>query len=121
MENKKKKCASKNHIEIDAITYCPECKVYMCNKCEQFHSELFQNHHSFDLYKDINEIFTGICKESKHLNELEYFCNSHNQLCCAACISKIKNKGNGQHKDCEILNIEDIKDKKKQRLKENIK
>ena len=51
----------------------------------------------------------------------EYFCKTHNQLCCAACIPKIKNKKNGQHTDCEIYLIEDIKDKKKNKLNENIK
>ena len=51
----------------------------------------------------------------------DYFCKNHNVLCCAACISKIKGKGNGQHADCEICFIEDIKDTKKNKLKDNIK
>ena len=42
-------------------------------------------------------------------------------LCCAACISKIKGKGNGQHADCDICFIENIKDEKKDKLKNNIK
>ena len=32
----------------------------------------------------------------------------------------IKSKGNGQHKDCKVCSIEDIKEKKKTKLKENI-
>ena len=37
MKNAKEKCSSKNHGEIDAITYCQECRIYMCNKCEKLH------------------------------------------------------------------------------------
>ena len=91
MENNKRKCASKEHEEINANYFCQECKVYMCNKCEIFHSKLLQNHHSYNLDKeDINELFNGFCKEENHL-------------------------------DCELFYIEDIKDEKKNKLKEHIK
>ena len=116
-----KKCSSKEHQEIKAKFYCQICKIYMCNKCESIHQKLFSNHSPYNLNENINEIFTGICKEENHLNSLDYFCKNHNVLCCAACISKIKGKGNGQHADCEICFIEDIKDTKKNKLKDNIK
>ena len=90
MENQRQKCFNKNHKEILATSYCLICKVYMCNKCENFHSELHQDHILTNLDKDINETFTGLCKEKEHPNKLKYFCNNHNQLCCAACISKYK-------------------------------
>ena len=121
MENKKQKCSFKEHKEIDANIFCQECKIYMCNKCEKHHSSLFQNHHSMNLDMDIKEIFTGLCTIENHLNELDYFCKSHNVLCCAKCIAKVKRKGNGQHTDCEIFNVEDIVDEKKSHLKKNIK
>ena len=117
----KKKCSSKKHENIDAIIFCNECKIYLCNKCENLHSELFYNHHQYKLDKDINDIFTGLCKIENHSNKLEYFCREHNELCCAACISIIKGKGNGQHKDCDICFIEDIKEEKKNKLQDNIK
>ena len=56
----------------------------------------------------------------KHKEELEYLCKNHNILFCAACLSKINNKGYGQHKDCDVYNIEDIKEEKKNKLNENI-
>ncbi len=34
---------------------------------------------------------------------------------------KIKGQGNGQHKDCTVMPIIDIKEEKKSKLKENIK
>ena len=84
------------------------------------HSPLFKSHHPFNLNKE-EEIFTGYCKEKNHSNKLEYFCKNHNQLCCVACIAKLNEKGEGQHKDCDVCYIENIKDEKKNKLKENIK
>ena len=91
----------------------------MCKKCLIFHSDLCGNHHSFDCNKNIKDEFIGMYIEENHFNNLDYFCKNHNRLCCAACISKIK--GKGKHADCDICFIEDIKDKKKNLLKENLK
>ena len=38
------KCFSEDHKEIDAICFCPECKIYMCNKWLNIHSSFFKNH-----------------------------------------------------------------------------
>ena len=92
----------------------------MCNKCEKMHSSLFPMHQTFNIKDDIKNIVTGICKENNHKNELEYFCKTHNILCCVQCIASIKEKGNGEHKDCTICTIEKIQDEKKNKLKENI-
>ena len=116
-----KKCSSAKHKEAKAINYCPECKIYMCNKCDIHHSELFLNHHPVKLDKDINFIFTGFCKEKNHLDKLEYFCKTHNKLVCASCIAKIKKNGKGEHHDCEIYLNKDIKEEKKNKLNNNIK
>ena len=121
MENKKKKCSSKKHEEIDANSYCRECQIYICSKCEIIHSELCQKHQTFALDKIKEELFTGFCPEEKHNIELEFFCKTHNILCCAACLCKIKNKGMGQHKDCNVCNIEEIKKEKMDTLYRNIK
>ena len=114
------KCSQKEHEEFEAINYCQICNIYMCNKCEKIHNKLCSHHSTYDLKKDLKEIFTGICFEDNHPNELKYFCRTHNKLCCAACISKIKDKGDGQHYDCDICSIENIKDEKKKNLNENI-
>ena len=116
-----KKCSSKDHSEVNAIIYCIECKIYMCNKCEKLHSTLCVNHHQYSLDKNLNEIFTGFCVKNKHYNEFNYFCKSHNELVCPACITKIKGDGFGQHTDCDVFLIKDIKDEKRNKLKENIK
>ena len=120
MENQQK-CSQIKHSNSNAIKYCLECNAYFCNKCISLHSELFENHHNYNLDKEISEIFTGICKEPEYKDELKYYCKDHNILCCAACLSKIKNKEDGKHHDCNVCNLEEIKEEKKKLLKENIK
>ena len=120
MENQKK-CSNKKHSDINAINYCTECNLYLCNKCINHHSELLDNHHLYNLDKKIEDMFTGICKEPNHKVELEFYCKTHNKLCCAACLSKIKGKGSGQHFDCDVCLLEEIKEEKRNKLKDNIK
>ena len=114
MEEQPKNCSLKSHNKYKAIIYWYSCKLSMCDKCSVHHSELFEGHKTINLDKDkdkgIKKIFTWLCKEEKHKIELEYYCKAHNILCCAACINKIQSKGNGKHKDCQICNIEEIKD-----------
>ena len=93
----------------------------MCKKCENIHSQLFQNHYFYNLDKNPTEIFTGFCFEKDHLDKLEYFCKTHNKLCCASCVVKFKKKGKGQHTDCDVCILEDIKETKKNNLNNNIK
>ena len=119
METKKPKCSSDK--ELDAIVYCGECKIYMCSKCEQFHSKLLSAHQTMNLDKEDGEIFTGICKEPNHGNKLEFFCKNHNSLCCVSCTSKIGKKGLGLHKDRDVCFLEDIKEEKKEKFKSNTK
>ena len=121
MEERDIKCSSKEHQEINAISYCCNCDVYMCNKCENFHSNLLKNHKVFNIDYYLKKNFTGFCNEDNHKNEYEYFCKTHNTLCCVACIAKIKNKNNGKHADCVIYNIDEIINDKKKIMNDNIK
>jgi len=116
-----KKCSSKEHLNNDAKSYCPMCKIYMCNKCDNTHSNLCPNHNQYNIDQDIKVIFTGYCKHENHPNKLEYFCKTHNELCCAACLCKLNMNGDGEHKDCDVCSIKDIKDEKKNALNNNIK
>ena len=68
-----KKCSLDEHKEIDAILYCQECKINMCNACQKVHSKLLKNHHLYPLDKDIQEIFTGLCTKKNHSLELEFY------------------------------------------------
>ena len=92
MENQN--CSLINHKENKANSFCQDCKIYMCKKCESHHTELFLNHHTIKIDKDkkISENFIDICPEKNHPYELNFFCKTHNKLCCAMCITKIKGK-----------------------------
>ena len=121
MEIFKKKCSLKEHSDINANIYCKKCDIYICNKCEVYHSKLFESHKNYILSSNINEINDEFCGEENHHNyELKYYCKDHNILCCAACIAKIKTKGDGQHMNCEVCCIEDIKEEKLSKIKKNI-
>ena len=121
MEENIFKCSMANHKGIDAIAFCSECKIYTCNKCEKLHSELFLNHPQIKIDKsNRQDFFTGICPEKNHRNELNFFCKTHNKLCCIFCLSKIKNEEIGQHSDCDVCFIEEIENEKKNKLGENI-
>ena len=117
MENQKNKCSLKKHSEVDAIIFCQDCKTYMCNKCQNHHSELFENHKTVNL-KGEKEIFISACQN--HSYKLDIYCKKHNVLCCSACVSKIKKGGYGQHFDCDVCLIKEIENEKKNKLKENI-
>ncbi len=121
MEIQSYKCSSKDHKEVGAAKFCHECNKYFCIKCEQFHQNFFGEHHIYPLDKDLKDIFTGFCKEKNHNKELNYFCKDHNLLLCANCISKIKTRGNGEHCDCNICDINDICEEKKKNLANKIK
>ena len=120
MEYKRKKCSNKEHKDNDALYLCQNCKLYICNKCFNYHKELFNNHiiHTLDNNK---EIFIDQCKEINHPMKMEFFCKTHNKLCCVCCISKIEVNGYGRHKDCNVCTIQDIKEEKRNKLKDNIK
>ena len=120
MEFHNKKCSSKDHSNNNAILYCYNCQIYLCKKCESFHSNLFQNHSLFKLEQDIKDIFTRNCQKDNHNQILEFYCKTHNELCCASCICILKGKGKGQHSSCEICFLEDVKEVKKNNLKDNL-
>ena len=113
MEDKKKKCSAKSHSEINAVSFCGQCKIFMCNKCLNHHKDLFEDHQQINIENNLSEIFIDTCKENGHNNKLEFYCRNHNILCCIYCASIIEENNYGQHKKCEVCTIEKIKDEKK--------
>jgi len=114
-----KKCSLKEHKEIDSLYYCQSCNIYMCRTCENYHSKLFDNHNSCNLNSNPDEKII-ICTEKNHSELLKFFCKNHNQLCCASCICKIKNQEYGQHSNCDVTTIEEIKENKENKIKDNL-
>ena len=121
MENKNIKCSFEEHKEINAISYCKNCNIYICNKCENnFHSKYLQNHLTIKLDKNNPDLFTNYCNIKNHFDKLKFYCKSHNTLCCSICICKIKGNEYGEHADCDVCIIEEIKENKKNILIQNI-
>ena len=115
-----KKCYTKSHANKRAIKYCLNCKKYLCEICTASHIKCDRKHELYSIDKDLNISFTGACTEKNHPNKLDYYCSTHNNLCCAACLCKIKEKGDGQHTECNACYIEDIKEEKRKKLNDNI-
>ena len=111
MEIKNVKCSSNKHADLNAVSYCPKCEKYLCNKCLNFHAEKLEDHKIINL-NEKKEIFIDKCKEENHNNKLEFYCKAHNTLCCVACMCRIKEGGYGQHSDCNVIHIDNIKDEK---------
>ena len=110
MEIQNAKCSSSKHAEINADSYCPQCKKYFCNKCLNFHIET-EDHKTINLNQK-DEIFINKCKEKNHNDKLEFYCKDHNTLCCGLCTSKFKEQGYGQHFDCDVTPKKKLKMKK---------
>ena len=111
------KCSLLSHESQNAFKFCLECNIFMCHQCFNHHKGLFNNHHLIDVTEGQEDIFIGRCKEENHNNKsLEYFCKSHNILCCSKCIET-----NNKHNSCDTCKIEDIKETKKENLEKNMK
>ena len=63
MDTKKVQCSAENHTDQKSSKFCPECNIFMCHKCFNYHSKLFKNHNLIDLTENIDNLFTGYCKE----------------------------------------------------------
>ena len=114
------KCYYNEHSEQTATNYCFKCNKFLCETCSTSHFDANPKHNLFSVEKDLNLNFTGFCKEG-HPNKLDYYCSTHNNLCCAACLCKINDKGDGQHTECNVCYIGDIKEEKKSKLIDNLK
>ena len=121
MEERKEKCSSLEHKQINANSFCYECNKYLCKKCEILHSKSSMNHKILKVNEKNNDIFLEFCKEEKHNLELSFFCKTHNILCCPACINKKDTKECGAHKDCDVCQLNEIKNSKLNELQSNIK
>ena len=64
------------------VVYCQKCNMAFCNKCKQYHSELFKSHTEDYLDKDFTNLLSKYCRDENHNVEFQYFCKTRNQLCC---------------------------------------
>ena len=60
---KHKKCSTKKHIDINAISFCLECNIFMCNKCANYHNVIFEQHHKYNSNENLNDILLEFAKK----------------------------------------------------------
>ena len=125
MDSEKIFCSLPDHSNEEAEFFCPECKMNMCSNCNKMHSNFFRSlHHQYKIEKEKennNSPSISLCQEKNHFQELMYYCETHNKLCCAFCIVKVKDEINGKHGDCNVYKLDEIEEEQKNKLKENLK
>lgn len=108
MENIDFKCSLEKHSNKPAKVFCQDCKILMCEECNEAHLDICKIHH----YQQIDKSTTDKYKNAKLISEINFFCKSHNRLCNTKCNTKPKNDINVQEFNCEILLLNDMKKKK---------
>ena len=120
MENKNRKCSLGEHSKINAKTFCQDCKILMCDECEDFHKEICETHRLHKLDKNIINI-KDLLDQAMNLNEINFFCKTHNKFCYRKCKAKSKEEENDKINNCNVCLINYIEEDKRNELKNNIK
>ena len=56
------KCSSKKHQELNATSYCQDCRLYKCEKCLQIHQDLY-NHSQININENRQKYLQGYAKK----------------------------------------------------------
>ena len=109
-------------VNREAITFCRNCKEYMCHLCTESHKgqKMSRNHKLLDV-KDMLGMQTSTVSDSfimscdcDQASPITHYCIEHEQACCANC--KIL-----KHRKCQSITIgEKIKSFSENQLKEVI-
>ena len=109
-------------VNREAITFCRNCKEYMCHLCTESHKgqKMSRNHKLLDV-KDMSGMQTSTVSDSfimscdcDQASPITHYCIEHEQACCANC--KIL-----KHRKCRSITIgEKIKSFSENQLKEVI-
>ena len=109
-------------VNREAITFCSNCKEYMCHLCTESHKgqKMSRNHKLLDV-KDMSGMQTSTVSDSiimscdcDQTSPITHYCIEHDKACCANC--KIL-----KHRKCQSITIgEKIKSFSENQLKEII-
>ncbi|XP_071146781.1 uncharacterized protein [Mytilus edulis] len=97
----------KKHISKAAEEYCPECEEAFCTDCKDHHklAKASKSHQAIliDEYNNLPPFIREIKQQcDEHGDIFDFFCPTHNELCCKRCITTT-------HKECnECIVIEDF-------------
>ena len=93
-------------VNREAITFCSNCKEYMCHLCTESHKgqKISRNHKILDV-KDLSGMQTSTVSDSfimscdcDQASPITHYCIEHDQACCANC--KIL-----KHRKCQSITI----------------
>ena len=113
----KRKCSKHQNAEV--VTYYPECKKFCCTECDKLMRELFPEYHPLPIEEasELTLTFEDRCKEIGHSDcPLNYFCKTHNELCCSECAYS----GTGKHRGCAVVRARDMEMEFKARLSASV-
>ncbi|XP_071161842.1 uncharacterized protein [Mytilus edulis] len=90
-----------------AVTWCPECEVFLCLDCEKHHKKLrISKDHKTISTEDYNKLpkfmreISSQCKD--HLKKFELYCSFDDCPCCVQCLTD-------KHQKCqEMKSLSDI-------------
>ena len=109
-------------VNREAMTFCSNCKEYMCHLCTESHKgqKMSRNHKLLDV-KDMSGMQTSTVSDSfimscdcDQASPITHYCIEHDKACCANC--KIL-----KHRKCQSITIsEKIKSFSENQLKEII-
>jgi len=119
MKDTSKKCSLGEHSKINAKAFCQECKILMCDECEDYHKEICDTHRLHKLDKNVMNI-KDLIEQAMKINEINFFCKTHNKLCYRKCKQKFKEEDNHNDDKCDIYLINYVEEDKRNQLKNNI-
>jgi len=116
-------CSLESHKDKLAIKSCSFCGLNLCKECYNIHYKFLPSHQLISLENDNDALnYTIYCSQKNHNNmTLNYYCETHNELCCALCLCLKKDNNYGIHNNCKIITVKEIENIKKQNLDTNIK
>lgn len=118
---KKLFCSLDDHKDKEAIIECENCDIKLCNECSKIHKKYLPKHNLI-LMNSLESFYLKYnCSYENHNKILNYYCENHNELCCALCLCIKEDSNFGIHNKCKILSINEIENIKKQNLTQNIK
>ncbi|CAG2186788.1 unnamed protein product [Mytilus edulis] len=94
-------------ISKPADAFCPQCEDFLCGACQNYHkvAKLLNSHQTISIveYMKLPTFIKNVnIKCADHENIFEFYCKTHDNLCCKQCLIT-------SHNDCnEITLIEDL-------------
>ena len=78
-------------LNSNALFYCSACKSYLCDQCHRAHRQLYRDHEVLDRthveeWGNVKTEYIEQCNEHSD-KEISLFCQDHECLCCAVCVS----------------------------------